>query len=209
MREAGGKFRFPWPEFPNNAKLPDMKFALTAFLLSALCFSPLSLRSQEANSLSIAVVDLVKVFESHPKTADASAKLTEEREASRADFKEKSNLLKEILQSHQELIRAGKKEEAAEKLKEANEAEKAVATLRTTGLRDLEERFRKAKVEIMADIRKAVAEFNTDGKFALIFDQSSTSSNGLPQVVHAPGATDITEEVIAFVKKSAEEEKKK
>ncbi len=188
-----------------------MKFALTAFLLATVLVHPFKLSAQDSNALSIAVVDLVKVFESHPKTAAASSKLTDEREASRADFKEKSNTLKEILQKHQELIRAGKKEEAAEKLKDANEAEKAVATLRTTGLRDLEERFRKTKVEIMGDIRKAVRQFNADGKYSLVFDQSSTSSNGLPQVVHAPGATEITEEIIAFIKKSSQEkgEKKK
>lgn len=157
------------------------------------------------DSIKIAVLDMQKVFASHPSTAKASKELTTAREASRADFKEKSNLLKKVLQKHQELIRAGKKEEAAEELKKANEAEKAIATLRSTGLRDLEESFRKAKVEIMKDIKKSVAEFNKDARFALVFDQSSASSNGLPQVVHAPGATDITDKVISFIKESAKE----
>lgn len=152
---------------------------------------------------SMAVVDLKMVFANHPSTEEATAELTEARKASRKDFKKKSTLLKEILQRHQELIRAGKKEEAAEELKKANEAEKAIATLRTTTLRDLEEDFRKAKMEIMEDIRESVEAFNEDGRFALVFDKSSASSNGLPQIVHAPGAEDITEEVTAFIAKRA------
>ncbi len=155
-------------------------------------------------SIKIAVLDMQKVFASHPSTTTATKELSAARETSRADFKEKSNTLKQILQKHQELIRAGRKKEAEEELKKANEAEKAIATLRSTGLRDLEESFRKAKLEIMKDIQKSVAEFNKDARFTVVLDQSSASSNGLPQVVHAPGATDITNDVISFIKKSAE-----
>lgn len=167
------------------------------FLLCLLALMTGPIRAAEP--FSIAVIDLTEVFAKHPSTAKASRELTEAREASRASFKDKSNTLKQVLQQHQELIRAGKLEEAAEKLKEANEAEKAIATLRTTELRDLEETFRKAKLAIMSDIQTSVAEFNKDGKFALVLDRSSASSNGLPQVVHAPGATDITKDVIAFI----------
>ncbi|MEM9015779.1 MAG: OmpH family outer membrane protein [Verrucomicrobiota bacterium] len=153
-----------------------------------------------ADAPRIAVVDLEKVFESHPTTADATRTLTTAREASRDEFKEKSNSLKEILQEHQELIRAGRKDEAAEKLKEANQAEKRIATLRTTVLRDLEEEFRRSKQQIITEIGEAIAKFNEDERYALILDRSSKSSNGLPQVLDAPGAEDITEKVIEFVK---------
>src|SRR5690606_16765981 len=116
---------------------PMVKFLSLAFLLLAA-----GLRAE--SGLSLAVVDMTKVFAEHPATAMLTAELTEAREASRKSFKEKSDALKEILQKHQELIRAGKKEEAAEVLKAANEIEKAIATLRTTELRDLEEKFREA-----------------------------------------------------------------
>ena len=171
-------------------------------LLFILALAPGASLAEE--SIKIAVVDMQKVFASHPSTATATKELSAARETSRADFKEKSNTLKKILQKHQELIRAGKKKDAGEELIKANEAEKAIATLRSTGLRDLEESFRKAKLEIMKDIQKSVAAFNKDAQFAIVLDQSSASSNGLPQVVHAPGATDITNDVISFIKKSAE-----
>jgi len=152
---------------------------------------------------AIAVVDLEKVFAEHPHTATATEELTKAREASRDAFKEKSDLLKEILQRHQELIRAGNRDEAAKELEAANEAEKVIATLQTTGTRDLEERFRAAKSGILKEIQASIETFNQDGRFALIFDRSSTSSNGLPQVLHAPGAVDITADVITFIKEQA------
>ena len=169
--------------------------------IAAILLLPLVFSTAHTQALDIAVVDMTKVFETHPLTDAVTKELTNDREASRDEFKEKSNALKEILQRHQELIRAGKKTEAAEELKKANKAEKAIATLRTTGLRDLEESFRKAKLRIMKDIVTSIEAFNSESKYALIFDKSSSSSNGLPQVVHAPGATDITDEVIAFIKK--------
>jgi len=179
-------------------EIPMVKFLTLALLLSVT-----ALRGE--SGLSLAVVDMTKVFAEHPSTAVATAELTKAREASRESFKEKSNALKEILQQHQELIRAGKKEEAGEALKSANEIEKAIATLRTTEQRDLEEKFREAKTKIMEEIRGAVEKFNADGRYAMVFDRSSASSNGLPQVVHAPGAVDITAEVIALVKEIAKE----
>lgn len=152
---------------------------------------------------AIAVVDLEKVFAEHPRTAAATEELTKAREASRNAFKEKSDLLKEILQRHQELIRAGKRDEAAKELEAANEAEKVIATLQTTGTRDLEERFRAAKSGILKEIQTSIESFNQDGRFALILNHSSNYTNGLPQVLHVPGGVDITEEVITFIKEQA------
>ena len=180
-----------------------VRIFLSCFLASA-CLPAFSQSDEKEESQegigSIAVVDMMKVFAAHPKTEAATKELTEAREASRDDFKDKSNALKQILQRHQELIRAGRRKEAEEELKKANEAEKAIATLRTTGLRDLEETFRIAMKEILTDIQKAVAEWNESGRYALVLDSSSASSNGLPQVVHAPGAEDVTEDVVAFLK---------
>jgi len=175
---------------------------LLIFALS-LSLAPLSAHSQEpalASGKPIAVIDLAKVFETHPDTKAATAKLTKEREALRDAFKKGSNALKETLQKHQELIRAGKKTEAAELLKKANEQEKAIATLRTTQQRDLEESFRQTKHTILDAIRKVVSDHNKDGKYAVVIDRSAESAFGVPAVIDASGADDITEAIIGKLK---------
>ena len=148
-----------------------------------------------------AVVDLTAVFQAHPRTAAATAELTSARGAARKKFRAESAALKDTLQRHQELLREGRRPEAAAELEKANTLERSIAELGTTNQRDIEEQFRRAKTEIMEDIARVVREFNATRGYAVILDKSAASANGLPQVLDAPGADDITAEIIARVKK--------
>jgi Skp family chaperone for outer membrane proteins len=149
----------------------------------------------------LAVVDLTAVFEAHPRTAAATAELGAARAAARKKFRTESAALKDTLQRHQELLRDGRRAEAAAELEKANGLERSIAELGTTNQRDLEEKFRRAKTEIMEDIARVVREFNAQRGYAVVLDKSAASSNGLPQVLDAPGADDLTAEIIARVKK--------
>ena len=179
---------------------PPSRLALF-FLFLGLC--PVGIQkpfAQEVLRPAIAVIDLARAFEAHPETAEATAQLTRDRNAAREEFKKHSEGLKKCLQEHQELIRAGKKTEAAEKLKEANELEKSIATLRTTQQRDLEQRFLREKNRILETIRAEVGKLNADGTWAVVLDKSAESAFGLPAVIDASGSEDITEAVIARLK---------
>ena len=162
--------------------------------------------------LRIAVVDTTAVFKAHPETKLAEAALEKQQREARDAFGKKSAALKEILHKHQELTRklidAGKdasaamKLQAAELLDQAAALEREVATLQTTGERDLKQAFLMERRRILGHITAAVAEFNADGRYAMVFDQSAESANGIPQVLHAPGAEDITSEIIARTAKA-------
>lgn len=185
---------------------PAMVWLIAALLSSSVAL----LRAQSENTTSapasprIAVIDLTRAFEAHPDTTEATAQLTKDRNEARDAFKKASGALKECLQQHQELIRAGDRTAAAEKLKEANELEKAIATLRTTQQRDLEEKFKRAKGTILDAIRVEVAKFNADGTYAVVLDKSAESAFGIPAVIDASGSEDITDAVIARLKTSAD-----
>jgi len=152
------------------------------------------------NTPRLAVVDLTAVFEAHPRTATATAELAKTRDAARKKFRAESAELKNTLQRHQELLRAGQREQATAELEKANALERSIAELGTTNQRNIEEQFRRAKSEIMDAILGVVREFNAEKGYALVIDKSSASSNGLPQVLDAPGADDITAEILARVK---------
>jgi Skp family chaperone for outer membrane proteins len=147
-----------------------------------------------------AVVDLTAVFAAHPRTATATAELTKARDAARKKFRAESAELKNTLQRHQELLRAGNREGASAELEKANTLERSIAELGTTNQRNIEEQFRRAKAEIMDGILAEVRAFNAEKGYTLVLDKSSASSNGLPQVLDAPGADDITTEIITRVK---------
>jgi Skp family chaperone for outer membrane proteins len=146
-----------------------------------------------------AVVDLTAVFQAHPRTAAATTELTKARDAARQKFRVASAELKNTLQRHQELLRAGRRGQAAAELEKANALERSIAELGTTNERRIEEQFRRAKAEIMEDILRVVREFNAEKNYAIVFDKSSASSNGLPQVLDAPGADDVTAAILARV----------
>ena len=153
-----------------------------------------------ADGPRLAVVDLTAVFEAHPRTATATAELARTRDAAREKFRAESAELKNTLQRHQELLRAGQREQASAELEKANALERSIAELGTTNQRNIEEQFRRAKSEIMNAILGVVRDFNAEKGYAVVLDKSSASSNGLPQVLDAPGADDITAEIIARVK---------
>jgi len=156
--------------------------------------------AEEQTTARLAVVDLTAAFEAHPRTAKATAELTAARKAARQNFRDKSEELKNTLQRHQELLREGRKSEAATELEKANALERSIAELGTTNQRNLEEQFRTAKKEILDDIARVVREFNAGKGYALVLDKSAASDNGLPQLLDAPGADDITAEIISRLK---------
>ena len=169
-------------------------------LLLALLL-PAAALAQDPPAIRVAVVDLTAVFQAHPRTAAATAQLTAARDAARNKFLAASAALKDTLQRQQELLRDGRRPEAAAALEEANALERSIAELGTTNQRNIEEQFRRAKTEILEDIARVVREFNGARGYALIIDRSAASANGLPQVLDAPGADDITADIIARVKK--------
>lgn len=173
-------------------RLPHLFF----LLLSSVAIAD----AQTPGSARLAVADLTAIFEAHPRTAEATAELTTARNAARKKFRAESEALKNTLQRHQELLREGKRAEAAAELEKANALERSIAELGTTNQKNLEEQFRQAKQAIMEDIKRVVREFNAEKGYAMVFDKSAASANGLVQVVDAPGADDITAEIIARVK---------
>ncbi len=174
-------------------------FGIGVLCVAVIAFCPTFATAQESGK-NFAVVDLTKVFLAHPEAEKAQESLNEERKALREVFKKKSEALKKALQKHQEEIRAGKKDAAVETLGEVNILEKEIATLRSTQQNELEQKFASEKSRVLKLIRDAVADYNAERRYALILDSSAAAANGLPTVLDAPGADDITDAIIEHVK---------
>ncbi len=156
------------------------------------------------------MVDLTAVFKAHPKTAAAETALEAKQKASREVFVAKKKELEDVLRQHQavtqKLVAAGSSASSTDKTKaktlldQATKLEKEIATLRTTQTNDLQTAFVDERRKILGEISATIAKFNAAGTYAVILDKSAQSANGLPQVIHSPGATDITSQVVALVK---------
>ena len=185
-----------------------MKFLRILFILQITFLTAFS--QDSVPQLKIAVVDVTTVFKAHPATATAEAVLEKSRKEGRELFKEKAEALKDVLQKHQavtqKMVHAGSsvssadKESAKSLLDQAMKLEKEIATLKTTNESDLKTGFINERSKILKNIAEIIAEFNSDGRYALVFDKSASSANGIPQIMHAPGAVDITGQITALVK---------
>ena len=173
--------------------------AIGVLCVAVIAFCPAFAAAQD-DAKTFAVVDLTRVFLAHPEAEKAQASLNEERAALREVFKKKSEALKKALQQHQEEIRAGKKDAAVETLSKVNTLEKEIATLRSTQQNELEQKFAAGKARVLKLIRDAVADYNAQGRYALILDSSAAAANGLPMVLDAPAADDITAAIIEHIK---------
>ncbi len=159
----------------------------------------------------IAVVDMTAAFKAHPETAKAEADLMEKRAEAGKAFNAKANELKSLLEKHQEVTRKlinagekandGQKAEARGLLDKATKLETEVAAIRTTQERDLKRQFVEERRRIMESIASVIEKFNADGTYALVLDRSAASANGIPQVLHAPGAKDITADIVKLFEK--------
>ena len=143
---------------------------------------------------------MTAVFKAHPKTATAEAQIERQKMEARDVFIEKKKALEDVLKDHQsvtqKLVASGSNSSVADKelartlLDEATKLEKEIATLRTTQANDLKNSFVKERRQILDEISTAIVKFNAEGKYAVILDSSAQSTNGIPQVIHAPGAVE-------------------
>jgi Skp family chaperone for outer membrane proteins len=164
----------------------------------------------------IAVIDMTAAFNAHPEAEKAEADLNQKRAAAGKVFNAKANELKNLLDEHQKLtlklITAGEKAgdeqkaKARELLDRATELEREVAAIRTTQERDLMQQFVEERRRILKSIATVIGEFNAAGTYALVLDLSAASANGIPQILHAPGAEDITQEIVKLLKKGKKRE---
>jgi Skp family chaperone for outer membrane proteins len=147
---------------------------------------------ERVGEVRIAVVDMTLLFNEHPETKAAEARVAKARDGARKLFRKKSDGLKKVLQEHQGLIAAGKVDAGRDALERARVIEREIAAMKTTQARDLEEAFLRERRAILESIRGAVKAFNEKAGYHLILDRSAAAASGMPMVVDVKGLEDIT-----------------
>ncbi|RFC47236.1 MAG: chaperone for outer membrane protein [Verrucomicrobia bacterium] len=161
----------------------------------------------EAADPVIAVVDFKKALAAHPKAKELEAELRATQENAKKVFEAKQKELSELQTELQKAV-------APLKTKEGNTEKnlQAVRDLQDRGreiqqsMLDVQARTRQTIAdrqdavlpELASQIRGLIATAN-NGQYAVVLDTSALSRDGLPQVIEAPGAFDLTDRVIALL----------
>lgn len=178
---------------------------------TALFAAVLAASSSFAAQWRIATVDLDKVFSAHPKTAAAEAELKNQEAALEAEMKK---LLDDARARKEELDQAREAARSPLLSDEARAAKRAAIDEKETALEELQLRARKTQASqlrrlqdqlletrkgIVDEMQKAMKEFADSQGYALIFDVSGMTMNGVPAVAYSRPSLDVTAALIKYI----------
>ena len=178
-----------------------MKTILRFFLVSLAALGGMA-------SAQTVVVDMNRVFQEYIRTQEADRQM----QASIQNYRQGQQELQERFRVRQEAFnemrqrtadreldnaeRQALAEEAAEMLNELRALEQELRQEDANRQRQIEEQGRRMRNRIVEEIQEKITELATARNWTLVLDSSATSTNGLPVVLHAMPAADVTGEVI-------------
>ena len=189
------------------------KMIRTLMTLAALAVGSTALQAQPA--LKLIVVDMAKVFDAHYKSEEANAKFREveqkgpgssrRRSASRArpsssEYKELDEQAKNALLTPE----ARAKGRGRRPCRRAQEIQRKQADLQSflqNTERSLQQRIKTHRDLLLEEISKTVADMAKKQGATLVLDKSGPTLFGIPAIIYADPAYDITADVITEVNK--------
>lgn len=168
--------------------------------------------------LKIAVVDMSKILDAHPRDKANRAIIDKQIEELKKDIgklQEESEAYQEQLDkmrkdiSHPALSKDARDKaikSAEEKYMEYREHDKRARETIIMRENQIREQNKRMREELISKLKSIIREYVEKHGYALVFDSSVVGLNGIESVVFATSALDITPEIIKLVE---EKEKKK
>lgn len=163
----------------------------------------------------IATVNLSKLFDDYWKTKqakaafeDQKADLEKEGKGMLAEFNKNETEYKALLaasndQAISDSERDKKKREAEDKLRTLKDQQEALVKFQNQARVTLDERARRMRDNILAEVRKAVESKARSGSYSLVIDMAAETPNATPIVLFTNGENDITDAILAQLNTSA------
>jgi outer membrane protein len=187
------------------------KMIRTLMTLAALAVGSTALQAQPA--LKLIVVDMAKVFDSHYKSEEANAKFRDAEQKAREQAEELNKQGQALVEEYKELQEQAKNAlltpeartkaegDAQKKLDEIRRKQEEVQGFRVNTERSLQQRIKTHRDLLLEEISKTVADMAKKQGATLVLDKSGPTLFGIPAIIFADPAYDITADVIAEVNK--------
>lgn len=172
----------------------------------------LAVRETQAQ-LKIGTVDVNRVFKSYGKTKDAEAKINDAKNAATKEFNERADAYKKAVEEINQIngqldaptlsatAKAAKATERDEKIATVRNMQREITEFRQTREQQLQQEIQRMKEQIVQEITGVVLELVQAKKLDLVFDKSGASFNGFSPVLFSRESDDITDDVIAALRK--------
>lgn len=183
--------------------------SLTA--LAALLAGSTALFAQPA--VKLVVVDMARVYDNHYKTEEANAKFRDAEQKAQEQVEELNKQGQTLVDEYKELIDQSKNTlltseartkaegDAQKKLEDIQRKQAEVQNFRTNTQRSLQQRIKTHRDLLLEEITKVVNDVAKRQGATLVLDRSGPTLFGIPGVLYADPAYDLTEAVLAEVNK--------
>lgn len=189
---------------------------LLSIILLMLSMAALVVTAQ-TQEISIATVNVTRLYADYYKAKEANAKLEESVEKAKQEAEVLVKQGQELVEEYQEVVERAQNpaltEEAQQKAASESEVvrqqivekEQEVQQFQVATQRSLQQRQRTYRDLFLDEIMKVVLEVTQEKGRNLIIDSSGISGSGIPVVLGSNSAWDITEEVLERINADAPE----
>jgi len=169
-----------------------------------------------AAGVSLAFVDMDRVFNEYYKTKLADSRLKEQADAF---TKERQKIVDKLEQLREQFntarneaqdttlsaeARKAKQDEAEKLLVQIRETESELRKFEQSRQKELQDQGRRMRNRIVDEIRSAVEDYARSEGYSAVVDCSGESMNGIPVVLYVDRSVDITDNVIEMLNKGSE-----
>ncbi|NQU09761.1 OmpH family outer membrane protein [bacterium] len=163
----------------------------------------------------IVTVDMQKIFDAYYKTPTARGKLEQTRDKFTGELKVKQEQLKKSVEELNQLredqdrpeytaeVKEQKRKALNDKLAEIQRLKRDFDEFRQGHQKILEDQSTRMRQSILREITDVVATEAKGAGYTLVMDRSGNTLNGIPTVLFAQDATDITDNIIKILNKNA------
>lgn len=182
-------------------------------LITTLAFAAAAAGLPAQPALKIVTVDIAKIFDAHYTTKEKMAQLSEAEKKAQEDLeamnKERAALAeqyKEALDKSKNTLltadaRTSAEQEAQKKLDEINRKSTEMQNFFQNVRSSLQQRRTSFQSLLLEEISKKVTEIGKRKGATLVVDRTGPGLLGIPPIIYADAAYDITDEVIAEIEK--------
>ncbi len=187
------------------------KMIRTLVTLAAFGAGATALLAQPA--VKLVVVDMAKIYDSHYKTEEANAKFRDAEQKAQEQVEELNKQGQTLVDEYKDLMEQSKntvltaearskaEADAQKKLQEIQNKQTEVQNFRNNTSRSLQQRIKTHRDLLLEEITKVVNDLAKQRGATLVIDKSGPTLFGIPSVLYADAAYDITDEVIKEVNK--------
>ncbi|QYM78350.1 OmpH family outer membrane protein [Horticoccus luteus] len=168
-------------------------------------------RAQPA--LKIAVVDMAKLYDSHYKTEEQNAKLRADEQKAQEELDRLNKEGNALVSEYKELVdqsnnptataeaKSKAQSEAQQKLEEIQKKQNEVGSFKANIQRSLQQRLQTFRNVILEEIGKIATDVAKRRGATLLIDKAGPTLIGVPTVLYADSAYEITDDVMKEINK--------